>query len=137
MSKRYWHLWEEEGLLRISRYKGHRRPLGIHHSHSMQGETDACTQLLQTPFRIRDMVSSEHQTTDLLSPSKFLASTPFWKRIIICLKYSKVLSFKLGFNFDNPSLIFSLEDLDLLNILVKGLTFIYFAKSNKYLAPLL
>ena len=54
----------EEWLLRIGRYKGHRRPLGIHQSATQsQGrtETDACTQLLQTPFRSGDMVSCAHQ----------------------------------------------------------------------------
>ena len=62
----------EEWLLRIGRYKGHRRPLGIGQPLKAGGrETDACTQLLQTPFRIRDMVSSEHQTADLLSPLNF------------------------------------------------------------------
>ena len=80
------HLWEEEGLLRISRYKGHRRPLGIHHSHSMQGETDACTQLLQTPFRGGDTASCNTPDTQKSSTtfshkiSKVTTQTPFsWR----------------------------------------------------------
>ena len=69
----------EEWLLRIGRYKGHRRPLGIHQRHSKL-EGKGRLMLVHNSFKHHLEVETwfpvhtkDTHTDDLLSPTKYLA----------------------------------------------------------------
>ena len=112
-------LWEEKEkwLLRIGRYKGHRRPLGIGQPLKSWGRLMLVHNSFKHHLEVETWfpVDTHRQSAYLQEISSFNSEASLEEnenKVWNIQKCTQCFSFKLGFDFDNPSLICSYVELE-------------------------